>query len=179
MTRITWENSELEVEIQSDDFRYGFGDYTLSLKLLINNINIIGNPNTNLRLFFTQLYGAFQYLDPKRLGSKNLHIENDNCISGEGFNFYLTPKTEYLNMILIKYQRTDMVGEYKQIQVPFKEFIEGVLISNEHLFKQAFEIRPDLKADTELIELKEEMEIIKKWYADRFIERKHTDNMTS
>lgn len=164
MIKITWDGKELEGEIRSfekgefDDFGY----FSLTLAMYIDNVEIIGGAYNYGKLFFNMIYGAFQFIDPDRLGSKNLYVVPDNRISGEGFEFYLKLNKKN-DMLTIEYQRADST-EFKIIEVPFKEFIEGVLESNESLLTQIQEISPNLINNPSMIEFKNEMKIIKDWY---------------
>ncbi|CAG0987288.1 hypothetical protein METP2_02349 [Methanosarcinales archaeon] len=168
MIRITWNNKELEEEILSENFKEGgFGYLNLTLKMFIDSVDIIGGSFTFVKIFFNQLYGAFKCIDSEGFRNIKLFAAPDNRISAHGAEFYLNSKKNK-DLILIKYQRVDMINEYKHIEVSFKELIKGVLESNEHLFNQVLEIHPGIKNDPEFIQLKQEMEIVKGWYKNRY-----------
>jgi len=166
MLQIYWNREELEKKISRKDSPAIYFD--LEIHFIVNGADIAGGATTNCRFFFTQHYGALQFLFPETLGDKDLHIvPRDNNVVGEGFDNYLTlqPGSDRLS---IRYWGSEPGNVYHTIEVPLQQFVKAVVVANERLLREAAEIWPKVAQDNNYIELQEEIAIVKEWYRDRF-----------
>lgn len=165
MLQITWNRKELEEKILSPPPTISSD---LEIHFMVNGADITGGATTNCRFFFTQHYGALQFLFPETLGNEDLHIvSRDNIIVGEGFEYSLTLQPES-DSFSIRYWGRGPGRVFHTIEVPLREFVKVIVVANERLLREAAEILPEVTQDNDYIELQEEIAIVKEWYRDRY-----------
>lgn len=166
MLQINWNQEELNKMISGTNPPAIFFD--LEIHFIVNGADITGGATTNCRFFFTQHYGALQFLFPETLGDKDLHIvTRDNNIVGEGFDYYLTLQPES-DSLSIRYWGSEPGNVYHKVEVPLQEFVKVIVVANERLLREAAEILPEVTQDDDYIELREEIAIVKEWYRKRY-----------
>ncbi|WP_214021119.1 hypothetical protein [Methanoculleus sp.] len=166
MVRVVWDRRELEEELRDKGKLSNF--FSLNIGLQINSTDIIGGVYTFIKTFFNQIYAVFLYLDPHGLGDKKLYAEPSNWVDAHGIDSHYALKEEDRNILTIKYRRIDMNEPKGYIEVPFQDFVKGVLDSNRLFIDQCLEIRPDLVTDEELLSLQREMLVIDQWYHQKW-----------
>jgi len=165
MIQIVWNRKELEATILSPPPTISSD---LEIHFMVNGADITGGATTNCRYFFTQHYGALQFLFPETLGNENLHIApRDNVIVGEVFEYSLTLQPG-LDGLSIRYWGRGPGRVFHTIEVPLREFVRAVIEANKRLLREAVEIWPDVMFDDEFVELLEEIAIMEKWFWERY-----------
>jgi hypothetical protein len=165
MLQIYWNRKELEEKMLTPPPTLSSD---LEIHFMINGADITGGATTNCRFFFTQHYGALQFLFPETLGDENVHINSrDSDIVGEGFEYSLTLQPES-DSLSIRYWGRGPGRVFHTIEVSLREFVEAIIEANKTLLKEAVEIWPDMLYDDDFVELLEEIAIMKEWFWERY-----------
>jgi len=182
MFKIEWDKEEVERKIHEKEGDVGFLDFWTPIHIYVNDVDISGLdevPRGDVTQFFdifVNILFIFKYIDPERLGEKSFSFGSniENIVYGGGFNFYVfyTKQTDSLTIQYINFVHK----EDRFLEIPLKDFAEGVLRSTKEVLEEVGEIDPKYRNDVYYTSLKEDMETIRDWYMERFGENPFDEN---
>ncbi|MDD2472736.1 MULTISPECIES: hypothetical protein [unclassified Methanoculleus] len=166
MVCVVWDRHQLEKELRVGNKINEL--FSLTLGLRVNDTDILGGVYTFVHTFFLQIYAVFSYFDPLGLEDMRLYVEPSDWVDAHGIDSHYALKDEDPSILTIKYRRIDMNKPEGYIEVPFQDFVKGILDSNRLFIDQCLEIRPDLIADEEFLSFQREMIIVDRWYRQKW-----------
>jgi hypothetical protein len=174
MFKVVWDKEAVENGIRSSEGDLFFLDFWVPIQVYADDVEISGlneipgGDISNVSSFFPNLLYVFQSMDPENLKDKNFCFGGNikNKVYGGGFDFYVN-HDKNTDMVTIKYTNR-AVKEFRVLQIPLRDYAEGVLYSTAKLIEEIMQVAPDKKDDNSFHCLKNSYEIIQKWYRERY-----------
>lgn len=144
------------------------------VQVFVNGVDISGleeNPKGDISLFddlFLEFFHVFHSIDPENLREEEFHMVSNvkNLVSGGGFDLYVYHDKES-DVLTLKY-RNLVHPEYCILEIPLRDFTEGILQSATEMLEEVLQAAPEFEDDVNYIVLKEDVEIIHSWYQERY-----------
>jgi len=177
MLKIIWDKEELEHEITTYNPVVSALDVGVYLQMYIDEIEISGLENipgrdiTLIITFFPDLLSFIQLFDNKLdLDPSNPHKFLRNIVEGGEFKFKGVLDEE-ADILTLDYTNKGIKG-WRSISIPFKGYIEGSLAATKEIISDVERIAQELcKNDEFLISLKDDCNLVRKWYEKRYNEQ--------
>ncbi|MBP2146416.1 hypothetical protein J2129_001870 [Methanofollis sp. W23] len=183
MFKIVWDKEEVKQEIRSrEGGRENSLGFWTPVQVFVNGLDITGLeevPKGHISLFddiFLSFFYVFYSLDPDHLQEKKFHMISNvkNNIDGGSFDLYVFLNKES-DIVSLKY-RNFVHPEYHIVEIPLKQFAEGILQSASEMLEEVLRIAPELEDDENYVVLKEDMDLIRNWYQERYEKTTNTLN---
>ncbi len=174
MFRIVWDKEDVERGIKSGTGEAGPLGFLTPIQVYANGVDMSGleaAPKGNITHFdglFLEFFYIFHSIDPENLQEEKFHMSSSvkNRVDGGSFNLYVYHDKES-DILTLKY-RNFMHPEYRILEIPLKDFTEGILQSATEMLEGVLRVAPEFEGDVNYIVLKEDMELIRNWYQERY-----------
>jgi hypothetical protein len=174
MFRIVWDKEDIERGIKSGTGEAGPLGFLTPIQVYANGVDISGLeevPKGNITHFdglFLEFFYIFHSIDPENLQEKQFHMSSNvkNRVYGGGFDIYVYHDKES-DILTLKYHNF-MHPEYRTLDIPLKDFTEGILQSATEMLEEVLRVAPEFEDDINYTVLKEDMKLIRSWYQERY-----------
>ena len=174
MLRIVWNKEDVKRGIQSGTVEAGPIGFLTPIQVYANGVDISGleevpkGNNTHFDGLFLEFFHIFHSIDPENLQEDNFHHISSvkNRVDGGSFNLYIYYNEER-DSLTLKYHNF-VHPEYRILEIDLRDFVDGVLHSSIEMLEEVLQLAPELREDDNYIALKEDMEVIRDWYQERY-----------
>ncbi|MCK9342619.1 MAG: SMI1/KNR4 family protein [Massilibacteroides sp.] len=175
MFKIEWDKEEVARKIKSGEGgERNFLGFWTPVQVFVNGTDITGleeNPKGDISLFddlFLNFFYIFYSIDPENLQEGEFHVASSvkNRVDGGGFDLYVYHDKES-DVLTLKYHSL-VHPDYRILEIPLKDFTEGILQSATEMLEEVLRVAPEFEDDVNYIVLKEDMELVRNWYQERY-----------
>ncbi len=175
MFKIEWDKEEVTRKIRSGEGgERNFLGFWTPVQVFVNGTDITGleeNPKGDISLFddlFLNFFYIFYSIDPENLQEREFHMVSNvkNRVDGGGFDLYVYHDKES-DVLTLKYHSL-VHPEYRILEIPLKDFTEGILQSATEMLEEVLRVAPEFEDDVNYIVLKEDTELVRNWYQERY-----------
>jgi hypothetical protein len=172
--KIIWDKKKVEQNIRTGKGEsYDFLDFWVPIQVYVDNIEISGIKDTpeggisNISIFFMSIMFVFQSIDPDKLRDENFCFWSNvnNKVNGSSFTYFANLNKE-TDSLTLKY--INRVTRGSTIEIPLKDYTEGVLSATAELLEDIIKIAPARKDDDNFLCLKNGYETIREWFNERY-----------
>jgi len=174
MFEIVWDKKKVEQKILESDGDTHFLDFLAPVDIFINGEKIT-HPDERDTKVSSQFWDLslnwlfiLKFIDPENLGNVEFSFSPsyDNEVSGWDFEFYVDYSKE-ADIMTLRYKDHSLT-DYRLIDIPVKEYVEGVLKANVEMIEFIGKVAPGRDDFGVVQSLKDGTEIIRKWYLERY-----------